>query len=103
MSRQSLLSQFRKKPGPPPTGKGTLIGVRLQPPELARVDVWIAAQDDAPSRPEAIRRILDKTLPSESAPAASPASKPAARKQAKPAAKPPRSRPAKAGSKRESS
>jgi anti-sigma factor RsiW len=83
MSRQSLLSQFRKKPGPPPTGKGTLIGVRLQPPELARVDAWIAAQDDAPSRPEAIRRILDKTLPAESAPAVTAANKPAARKQAK--------------------
>jgi len=63
MTRQSLLSQLRKKPGPPATGKGTLIGVRLQPPELAKVDGWAAGQEDHPSRPEAIRRLLDRALP----------------------------------------
>jgi hypothetical protein len=49
----------RKKPGPPPTGKGTLVGVRLQPPELGRVDTWAARQNDKPSRPEALRRLAN--------------------------------------------
>ena len=56
----SLLS--RKKRGPPATGKGTLIGVRLQPPDLSALDEWVAAQKDKPSRPEAIRRLLGQVL-----------------------------------------
>jgi hypothetical protein len=69
MSRQSVLSQSqRKKPGPPPTGKGTLVGVRLQPPELARVDDWIAKQDEVDlSRPEALRRLAARGLAAEPA------------------------------------
>jgi hypothetical protein len=47
--------------------KGTLIGVRLQPVPLAQVDRWAASQREKPSRPEAIRRLLElafaKTLP----------------------------------------
>jgi hypothetical protein len=62
MVRQTVLSRKRvkkgKKRGPPATGKGTLIGVRLQPPDLVRLDEWAAAQDDQPSRPEAIRRLM---------------------------------------------
>jgi hypothetical protein len=57
-----MLSQ-KKKRGPAPTGKGMLIGVRFQPSDLARLDGWIAEQSDpAPSRPEAIRRLLEKAL-----------------------------------------
>ncbi len=48
----------RKKPGPKATGKGELIGVRLLPELMTPLDGWIAQQDDAPSRPEAMRRIL---------------------------------------------
>lgn len=32
--------------------------VRLPPDLLASLDTWIDAQDDKPSRPEAVRRIL---------------------------------------------
>lgn len=39
-----------------------MIGVRLQPDALARLDAWISAQPDAPSRPEAVRRLLDLGL-----------------------------------------
>lgn len=46
-----------------PAQTGTLIGVRLQPLALARLDAWIAQQDDAPTRPEAVRRLIDKALP----------------------------------------
>jgi hypothetical protein len=55
----------RKKPGPPATGKGTLVGVRLQPPELACVDEWAAEQEDKPSRPEALRRLSNIGLEAE--------------------------------------
>ena len=48
----------KKKRGPAPTGKGTSLHVRLQPPELAMVDEWIAAQSKPMSRPEAIRQML---------------------------------------------
>jgi hypothetical protein len=56
MARQTVITKKRR--GPPPTGKGELIGVRLQPPALASLDAWIASQKPAPSRPEAIRHIL---------------------------------------------
>jgi hypothetical protein len=39
-----------------------MIGVRLQPDALARLDAWITRQDDAPTRPEAMRRLLDTAL-----------------------------------------
>jgi hypothetical protein len=54
----------QKKRGPPPTGKGTPIGLRLQPGTLARVDRWAASQKDDPSRPEAIRRLVELGLAS---------------------------------------
>jgi hypothetical protein len=45
------------------TGTGTLIGVRLLPPALDSLDAWIAAQPDPkPSRPEAIRRLVEQAL-----------------------------------------
>jgi hypothetical protein len=53
----------RKKPGPEPTGKGLLLGVRVQPPLVELIDAWIAAQPEPrPSRPEAIRRLVEKAL-----------------------------------------
>jgi hypothetical protein len=60
MARQSVLSQ--KKRGPPATGKGTLIGVRMQPPDLSALDEWVAAQNDKPSRPERFAGCSDKFL-----------------------------------------
>src|SRR5262249_45364235 len=60
MARQSVISQ--KKRGPPPTGKGIPILVRLQPPLLADVDEWISEQDIPTTRPEAIRRLVQFAL-----------------------------------------
>ncbi|ACI93267.1 conserved hypothetical protein [Afipia carboxidovorans OM5] len=60
MKRQTVITQKRR--GPPATGKGTLVGVRLQPDDLEAVDSWIAKHDDAPTRPEAIRTLLRKGL-----------------------------------------
>jgi hypothetical protein len=62
MKRQSVITQKKKRRGPPPTGKGELVGVRVQPPLLAALDRWITQQTDGPSRPEAIRRLLEQAL-----------------------------------------
>ena len=37
--------------------------VRLQPPLLKRLDAWVGHQEDEPSRPEAIRRLIERGLP----------------------------------------
>jgi len=52
----------RKKPGPPATGKGTPILVRLQPDLLKALDSW--AEPNHISRPEAIRRLVELGLKS---------------------------------------
>jgi hypothetical protein len=52
----------QKRRGPPPTGKGELIGVRLLPEPLAALDAWIAKQREPVSRPEAIRRLVEAGL-----------------------------------------
>jgi cytochrome c553 len=42
---------------------GTMVGVRLQPEQLARLDAWIASlSDPKPTRPEAIRRALEAVI-----------------------------------------
>lgn len=48
--------------GPPPTGKGTQVQVRLQPDLLARLDAYRATLPDSPSRPETIRGMIEATL-----------------------------------------
>lgn len=58
MINMTLQPQFRRKPGPPATGKGTPIQVRLQPEQLKELDDWIASEGGEKSRPEAIREIL---------------------------------------------
>lgn len=56
-TQETLLSGKRR--GPKPTGIGQMIGVRLQPDDLKKLDEWIAANDKSMSRPEAIRRLID--------------------------------------------
>jgi len=58
----TVLTQSRKKPGPPATGKGTLIGVRLQPDLLSKLDEWRSKQRPIPTRPEAIRAMVEATF-----------------------------------------
>jgi hypothetical protein len=36
--------------------------VRLQPQQLRTLDGWSGAQEDKPSRPEAIRRMIEMAL-----------------------------------------
>lgn len=49
-----------RKPRSKTTGEPVL--VRLQPDMLSALDAFRAAQSDLPNRPEAIRRLLEKSL-----------------------------------------
>ena len=60
MAKQTVITKKRR--GPPPTGKGTLIGVRLQPSQLAALDGWIGQQSAPMTRPEAIRAMMETIL-----------------------------------------
>jgi hypothetical protein len=51
-----------KNAGRPATGVGTPIQVRLQRDQLAALDAFRKAEPDLPSRPEAIRRLVEKAL-----------------------------------------
>jgi hypothetical protein len=48
----------KKRPGQP----GHLVGTRFQPDLLKQIDEWRREQEDAPTRPEAIRRLVEKAL-----------------------------------------
>jgi hypothetical protein len=60
---EKTITKNRRR-GRPATGLGMLIGVRLQPALLGRLDAYREALPDAPSRPEAIRLIVDAMLSS---------------------------------------
>jgi hypothetical protein len=47
---------------PKTTGTGEGVLIRLHNPILAALDAWIERQDQKPSRPEAIRRLLMRAL-----------------------------------------
>lgn len=47
---------------PRTTGRGEAIMLRLHPPLLTRLNEWIQAQEHHPSRPEAVRRLLEQAL-----------------------------------------
>jgi metal-responsive CopG/Arc/MetJ family transcriptional regulator len=55
-------SDNMKTPKKRPSITGELIGVRLQPNPLAKLDTWRRQQDDIPNRPEAIRRLVERAL-----------------------------------------
>ena len=38
---------------------GTLVGIRFQASLLDAIDSWRKAQDDLPTRPEAVRRLVE--------------------------------------------
>jgi hypothetical protein len=38
--------------------------VRVPPDQMKRIDEWAASEDDQPSRPEAIRRLVNQALDS---------------------------------------
>ncbi len=52
----------KKSKGRPKTGIGVQIGMRWQEPDLAQIDQWRGTQGDLPSRPVAIRRLVELGL-----------------------------------------
>jgi metal-responsive CopG/Arc/MetJ family transcriptional regulator len=61
--RKSISDNTKKRRGRPvTTGMGTLIGVRLQRDLLSLIDEWRRGHEDLPSRPEAIRRLLEQAF-----------------------------------------
>lgn len=53
------MSETDKSKGGRPKVNATALTVRMPPEQLARLDGWAAAQPDKPSRPEAVRRLVD--------------------------------------------
>jgi hypothetical protein len=58
-AQEKMLAKNR---GRPATGRGETIGVRLHPPNIAAIDKWREKQTDMPTRPEAIRRLVELGL-----------------------------------------
>jgi hypothetical protein len=57
----------KRRGRPKTTGRGKGVLIRLHRPQIAPLDKWIAAQPDQPSRPEAIRRLVERALAREAA------------------------------------
>lgn len=55
------IDNIGKGRGRPATG-ATPVMVRLLPDQVAKLDDWRKAQADTPTRPEAIRRLVEKAL-----------------------------------------
>jgi hypothetical protein len=60
-----VTTKRRKRGRPVTTGKGLQIGMRWHEPLLGMIDDWAAAQDDEPTRTEAIRRLVERGLAAE--------------------------------------
>jgi hypothetical protein len=60
--KPSKKNVVRKRPGRPATGQDPVTAIRLSKEMRAAVDAWAAAQDDEPSRSEAIRRLVELGL-----------------------------------------
>jgi len=56
------INDTKKSRGRPATGVGTPVTVRVDDDQLRRIDGWRKEQEDLPSRPEAIRRLVEKAL-----------------------------------------
>jgi hypothetical protein len=62
MAKSIRVITKKRRGRPVTTGKGTLIGVRLQPAHLKALDAWVAKQDASVTRPQAIRALLVEAL-----------------------------------------
>jgi hypothetical protein len=60
--KRSIKKAIPKKRGRPATGKAPSRTFRLHDEFMATLDAWSARQDDAPSRSEAIRRLVELAL-----------------------------------------
>ena len=55
-------AQSQNRRGRPATGTNASIGVRMTEANILKVDRWRSLQVDVPSRPEAIRRLVELGL-----------------------------------------
>src|SRR5204863_9562422 len=60
MARKSTMVEPKRR-GRPATGKDLLVRVRLSPELIEQIDSW-AKQEDAATRSDAIRRLVDESL-----------------------------------------
>ena len=61
MNSPASIKSAKKSRGRPPVDSRA-VNVRMLLTDIERLDAWRARQDDAPSRPEAIRRLVEKAL-----------------------------------------
>jgi hypothetical protein len=62
-NHEKTKSDSTKKTGPTATDKGEPVVVRMHTPQLKALDAWIAQQKPPfPSRPEAVRRLVELAL-----------------------------------------
>jgi hypothetical protein len=59
---EKLITVSPKKRGRPATGKDPMLNFRAPKTLIELIDAWAEKQKDAPSRSEAIRRLLEKAL-----------------------------------------
>jgi hypothetical protein len=59
-TRDTTKNPYRRKKRPPKAG--TPVQVRLQDEPLKQLDSWRAKQDGKPSRPEAVRQLIERGL-----------------------------------------
>jgi hypothetical protein len=55
-------SILKKRRGPVPREPAVPVMVRCHRPMLTKIDAWRRGQTDLPSRPEAIRRLIEQAL-----------------------------------------
>jgi hypothetical protein len=60
MAKSTGVNTNTRKKRPKQTGQ--MVGARIQPDLLKRLDDWRRAQPDLPSRPEALRRLAELGL-----------------------------------------
>jgi hypothetical protein len=60
MAKTTRVNTNTRKTRPKQTGE--MVGTRLQPEFLKRLDEWRREQPDLPTRPEALRRLAEKGL-----------------------------------------
>ena len=65
LTRDTPMKNQGQKPRPPATG--TPVMVRLQPEQLKAIDALRREQENLPSRPEMIRRLVERDLRTEEA------------------------------------
>ena len=58
----TVRKKIAKKRGRPATGASPTIGVRVPDELAAQIDEWRAGERPIPSRPEAIRRLVEQAL-----------------------------------------